>query len=349
MAPIRCMNALLLAALVSSVAPLGAEAPPDGTAVVARIGSRAVTYDELDRAALRQDAARFRGLRLRDAIYEARRAALDTIVADHLIEAEAAREGVPAATLLDRGIAETLTPVADADVAAWFTANQARLNGGTLEALAGKIRQALEETRRHEARTRFVDRLRARSRVSVLLTPPREAIAIQPQEPGAGSEQAPIQIVMYSDYQCPYCARVTPTLERVKEVYGERVRIVVRDFPLESIHPRAVDAAKAARCAHEQGRFWDYYDRLFSTQTRMGQSDFLQHAASLGLDQATFTACTASERIAALVRDDMRSGERLGVSSTPAFFVNGRFLPGAQPFEAFKRVIDAELASARAQ
>jgi protein-disulfide isomerase len=349
MAFIRTLNIpLVVAALVVCAVPTGAQSLSEGAAVAARIGNRTVTYDDLDRAALVQSSARFRGLRLRDAIYEARRAALDALVADDLIAREAARLHVLPAALVEREVAERVAPVSEAEVEAWFKANQGRLNGASLDTVAARIRQALEDTNRSEARARFVDQLRTRTTVEVRLVPPRETLVVQPAEPAAGPEHAPVQIVMYSDYQCPYCARVEPTLEKVKAVYGDRVRVVFRDFPLSTIHPRAVDAARAAHCAHDQDRFWEYHDRLFSKQSRMESSDFLQHAADLGLDPARFTTCIASERVAALVRDNAMSGERLGVSSTPAFFVNGRFMTGAQPFDVFKRVIDDELGVDRA-
>jgi protein-disulfide isomerase len=348
MAFIRRLNVPLVAALVAFAGAAGAQSLLDGAAVAARIGNRTVTYDELDRAALVQSSARFRGLRLRDAIYEARRAALEALVADELIATEAARLRVLPAALVERAIAERLAPVSDAEVEAWFKANQERLNGAPLDTVAARIRHALDEANRSEARARFVDRLRAGTTVDIRLTPPRETLVVQPAEPMAGPAHAPVQIVMYSDYQCPFCARVEPTLAKVKEVYGDRVRVVFRDFPLSTIHPRAVAAAKAAHCAHDQDRFWEYHDRLFSGQSRMDDADLLQHATALGLDPARFTTCIASDRVAGLVRDNAMSGERLGVSSTPAFFVNGRFMTGAQPFDAFKRVIDDELGAGRA-
>ena len=174
-----------------------------------------------------------------------------------------------------------MVPVTDADVEGWFKANQARLNGATFDKVAPRIRDGLEQQRREEARTRLVDRLRRAASVSVLLEPPRETITIGPGEPSHGSASAPVQLVVYSDYQCPYCARVEPALEQIKKTYGERVRIVFRDYPLTAIHPRAVDAAKAAHCANEQGRFWDYHRRLFAEQNRMADSDLLQHATEL--------------------------------------------------------------------
>ena len=327
------------------VAPLAAQHAADPGAA-ARVGDRSITLDEVDRVAMVQESGRFRGLRLRDAIYEARRVALEALVAEQLIEADAKRAGVTAAALLEGELARTVVAVSDRDVAEWYQANQSRVGGAPLEQVADKIREALQLQRRDDAKARYVERLRAATEVRIHLVPPRESIGVAENEPSAGPADAPVQIVMYSDFQCPFCARVGPTLKKVRDTYGDSVRVVFRDFPLGSIHPRAAAAAVAARCAHEQGRFWEFHDRLFASANRLEDRDFAQHATELGLDTARFSTCTQDSRAAGIVAGNLTSGERLGVSATPAFFVNGRFLPGAQPFEAFKRVIDDELKSA---
>lgn len=338
-APKSLAVATLSLALVAPLAAQHAAYP----GVAARVGDRAITFDEVDRVAMIQESGRFRGLRLRDAMYEARRLALETLVAERLIETDAARAGVTGAALLEREVARTVVSVTDRDVDEWYLANQSRVGGAAFEQVAEKIRQALQMQRREEAKARYVERLRAATEVSVYLVPPRESIGVAEDEPSAGPAGAPVQIVMYSDFQCPFCAKVGSTLKKVRDTYGDSVRLVFRDFPLGSIHPRAAAAAIAARCAHEQGRFWEYHDRLFASANRLEDRDFAQHATDLGLDVGHFTACTQDSRAAGIVTGNLTSGERLGVSATPAFFVNGRFLPGAQPFEAFKRVIDNEL------
>jgi protein-disulfide isomerase len=335
----------LVALTIVAPVPLAAERAGDAD-VVARVGNEAITLTEVDRRALVQDAARFRGLRLRDALYEARKRALDGLIADRLVAAAAGDAGVSADVLIEREIGRGLVPVTERDVDEWYRANTARLNGASLEQVSSKIREALEDQRRQEARDRFIERLRAATTVRISLDPPREALTIASDEPSTGPAAAPVQIVMYSDFQCPFCARVGPTLTRLREAYGERVRIVYRDFPLASIHPRATAAAAAAQCAHAQGRFWAYYDHLFASGNRLETSDFTQYAGELGLDVPRFTACTTDTHATERVKGNLASGERLGVSATPAFFINGRFLPGAQPFETFKRVIDEELADA---
>jgi protein-disulfide isomerase len=132
----------------------------------------------------------------------------------------------------------------------------------------------------------------------------------------------------------------------VISTYGNRIRFVYRHYPLPN-HPRARPAAEAAQCAHEQGKFWEYHDRLFENQALLGDEDLKQHAARLGLDAAQFNACYDSQKYKADVDTDIRAGNEAGVSGTPAFYINGRMLSGAQPFEAFKRIIDEELAASR--
>lgn len=324
------------------LAPVAAERNAD-PGVAARVGDHSITLADVDRVAMVQDSGRFRGLRLRDAIYEARKKAVETLIADRLIQADAAKERLTAAAMVEREVARTLVPVTERDVADWYEANHTRVGGASLEQIAGKIREALEQQRRDEAKAGYVARLRTATSVAVLLTAPREAISVASDEPSAGRLDAPVQIVMYSDFQCPFCARVGPTVKKVQQTYGDRVRVVFRDFPLSSIHPRASAAAAAARCAHDQGRFWEYHDRLFANSARLEDRDLTQYATALGLDVTRFTACTQEPRAAAVVAGNLTSGERLGVSATPVFFINGRFMPGAQPFEAFQRVIDDEL------
>jgi len=128
----------------------------------------------------------------------------------------------------------------------------------------------------------------------------------------------------------------------VLSAYGDRIRFVYRNFPLGN-HPNARPAAEAAQCANEQGKFWPYHDRLFGDQRRLSEDELKRTAADLGLDAPRFNACVDSHKYKDVVDADIRDGEEAGVTGTPAFFVNGRLLSGAQPYEAFKRVIDEEL------
>jgi protein-disulfide isomerase len=152
-----------------------------------------------------------------------------------------------------------------------------------------------------------------------------------------------VTIVEFSDYQCPFCARVNPTLEQVRKTYGDKVKIIFKDFPLPN-HPQAPKAAEAGHCAGEQGKYWEMHDQMFANQRALNVPELKQYAASLGMDAAKFNQCLDTGKHAGLVASGTAQGEKMGVNSTPTLYVNGRPLIGAQPFEAFKQIIDEELA-----
>ena len=167
--------------------------------------------------------------------------------------------------------------------------------------------------------------------------------------PHAAEPDAAVTIVEFSDFECPFCVRVQPTLERVMEQYAGKVRLVYRHFPLTSIHPQAWKAAEASLCAGEQDRFWEYHDVLFAEQHAMTVPDLKEKARRIGLAGAEFDACLDSARHSEAVRKDLLAGTAAGVSGTPAFFVNGRFLSGAVPYDHFAELIDDEVARMESQ
>jgi len=233
-------------------------------------------------------------------------------------------------------------PPTELDVAAWYAANPQRVQGAPIDQVAAPIRAVLLQERTRTAQEHYLDALKARTAVTISLDPPRLKVA-DGGRPARGPEGAPIQIIEFSDFQCPFCLQAHPTVAKVLSTYGDRIRFVYRHFPLPN-HPNARPAAEAAACAAEQGKFWQYHDRLFDNQGKLGAADLKQHASALELDSAKFNACVDGHKYAQDVDDDVEAGQDVGVSGTPAFFINGRVLGGAQPFEAFKRVIDEELA-----
>jgi protein-disulfide isomerase len=162
--------------------------------------------------------------------------------------------------------------------------------------------------------------------------------------PIRGSESAAVTVVEFSDFQCPFCKRVTPTLDQILNEYGGRVRIAFKHLPLD-IHPMAMAAHIAAEAANRQGKFWEMYQRIFANQQDLAPATFTRYARELGLDVVRFERDVASSEVRARVDADKELADSLEVTGTPGFFVNGRFLSGAQPFESFKRLIDAELAA----
>lgn len=162
--------------------------------------------------------------------------------------------------------------------------------------------------------------------------------------PSRGPEAAPITIVEFSDFQCPYCLKAKPTLARLRSEYPDSVRVVFKHFPL-SFHKQAINAHRAALAAGEQGKFWEMHDLIFANPRTLDAEDMKQHARALDLDVAAFEQAFGSERLREAIDRDVAEGRAAGVRGTPAFFINGRLLSGAQPFERFKQLVDEELAN----
>ena len=320
---------------------------PSPSDVVATVGSTSITLAQVDETALQQPTASFGNVKLSQAIYDARRAALDEAVGNVLLDQEAKSRGVDRTALLDREVTSKVQQPTDADVQTWFQENQGRLQGATFEQVRSPIRSLLVQQRTAEAREAFITQLRSKAAVRIMLEPPRQTIA-EADSPAMGPKGAPIEMIEFSDFQCPFCFRVQPTLEKVLSTYGDKVRFVYRNYPLPS-HPNARPAAEAAQCANEQGKFWPYHDRLFGDPRKLSDADLKQAAVDLGLDAAKFNACVDSHKYKARVDADMQAGDAAGVNGTPAFFINGRQISGAQPYEVFKQLIDEELALKKAQ
>jgi len=315
---------------------------PLPTDVVATVGSTGITLAQVDERALEQPASNFGSIKLSQALYDARRQAIDEIVANTLLDQEAKARGVVRATLIEKEISDKVAPVGDTEVVNWYQANQARVQGASLDQVRAPIRAYLIQERMGVARERFLDTLRVKTAVRVTLEPPRQMVAVA-KGATRGSASAPIEMIEFSDFQCPYCLRAHSTIEQVLASYGDKIHFVYRHYPVPG-HPNAKPAAEASECAKEQGKFWEYHDRLFANTSKLSDADLKQHAAALGLDTAKFNACLDSHKYQSLVDADTKDGDAAGVNGTPAFYINGRMVSGAQPIEVFKKLIDDELA-----
>ena len=315
--------------------------PQAATDVVATVGTVAITLGEVDEKAMQQPAGNFGSMKLSLALYEARRSAIDDIIGDKLLAQESKARGITSAALMDQEIGAKVATVTEADVIAWYDANPSRVQGAKLDQVRAPIRSMLTQERTQTAYQTYVDQLKAKTSVRVSLEPPRQKVAIA-GSPAKGPAAAPVEVVEFSDFQCPFCLRAYPTVNQVLSTYGDRVHFVYRNYPLPN-HPDARPAAEAAACAAEQGQFWPYYDRLFADQTKLSADGLKQSAAALGLDTGRFNACVDTHKYKDRVETDIKEGNEAGVNGTPAFFINGRLLSGAQPFDAFKRVIDEEI------
>ena len=313
-----------------------------GSDVAAHVGDRAITVKEVDdRWRQAEPAGHARAIQQ---VYDGRKQALDAIVADMLVEQAAEAQGIDPEPFTDAEIARRIKPVTDGQVAAFFQENQAQMQGRGIDDMDPVIRRYLEEQQRTAAYETLVAELRkAGPPVRLVLDPPRHQVDVSPDDPALGDASATVTLVEFSDFQCPFCARVMPTLKRVQETYGDRVRIVWKDFPLTSIHPQAFKAAEAGQCAQEQGKFWEYHDRLFTNQQALEPESLKKHAAEAGLNAGKFDACLDAAKYRERVQEQIGVGTRLGVSSTPTVFINGRLVSGAQPYEVFTTIIDEEI------
>jgi len=310
--------------------------------VVAEVAGRTITLKDVDARWEEYDAAE--RARVTQLLYQNRRNMLDQLVGQALIDEAAKAAGATPDAFLAAEIAKRAKPVEDGDIQQFFDENKDRTQGRTLDQLREPIRAYLADMHKAQAQAQVVDELKAKAtNVKLMLDPPRYSVALVDHDPVRGDQAAPITIIEFSDYQCPFCGKVTPTLERVRQAYGAKVRIVFKDFPLDS-HPLAPKAAEAAHCAGDQGKYWEMHDHMFANQRALDVPSLKATAQTLGLDAAQFGQCLDSGKWAAAVKEDQQLGLKLGVNSTPSLYINGRSLVGAQPFEAFKTIIDEELA-----
>ena len=331
-------------AAVMVASACGRSAPPSD--VVARGGGRAITLAQVD--AKWQEMNTGESLRALEAVYNGRRAALEALIGDDIIGRAAGKRGMSVPQFLSEELQKRARPVADADIEAFYTANKAQAQGRSLDEVRPAIADILKRQRRDEAREALLVELRTDAGVTpISLEPPRRTVEVSAQDPVRGPANAAVTIVEFSDYQCPFCARVTPTLAKIRATYCDRVRIVCKDFPLEEIHPRALDLAQGARCAGEQGKYWEFHDRVFANQAAVAAAPLADLARELSLKNEAFSACVTAKRFEPAIADGQFAGHALGVEATPTLFINGRMVAGAQPYDVIARVVDDELARQR--
>lgn len=161
-------------------------------------------------------------------------------------------------------------------------------------------------------------------------------------DPIKGDKNAKVTIIEFSDFECPFCEKAEPTLKKIMDKYAGKVKLVYRDFPL-TFHKSAQKASEASQCANDQGKYWEYHDKLYANQKALAVADLKKYAVDLGLDIAKFNECLDNNKFADEVKKDLADGEAAGVDGTPAFFINGRKIVGAQPYESFEKIIEEEL------
>jgi protein-disulfide isomerase len=267
--------------------------------------------------------------------------ALNRLLEQRVLVAEAQKRNISVEQLVVAEVENGVPVPSDEAVVRFYEENRARING-TLEQTSNDIRAYLRDMERERVFAAFVTKLRTDYGVKSYLEPSRTTVETA-GHPSKGPANAPITIVEFSDFECPFCAGLTPTLHAIETKYKDKVRIVYRQFPLTSIHPNAQKAAEASLCANDQNRFWQMHDVMFLDQRNLTVPGLKQKAALISLDTEAFNACLDSHKYAERVSEDVAEGSRIGVTGTPAFLVNGRFFSGNLPYPDIEKVIEDEL------
>jgi protein-disulfide isomerase len=335
----RLKIALLPLAYIACVAPASAQKTDaqQSKQIVATVGGQPIYEDDLIPSVQPQL------LTLRNQEYEIKRKALDNLIQQRLLEKAAKEKNLTTEKLLEREVDAKVQEPTDVEVEAYYLAQKDRLNR-PLDEIKAQLRQGLKQAKIQQLRQDYMKSLRKGAEVSVLLSPPKVHVDYDPKRV-RGNPKAPVMIIEFSDYQCPYCHQVESTLKDLLAKYGQQVSLAYRDFPL-SIHPQAELAAEASRCAVEQGKFWEYHDQLFAA-SNLERPALVDYAKALKLDDKQFDSCLTSGKYKAEVENDAREGTLAGISGTPAFFINGAQLTGAQSPDTFIRTIEDELARNR--
>jgi protein-disulfide isomerase len=332
--------ALLALPVVLAAAPVCPKiAEPAEGAKLAVVSGQTVTRAEVD-AKIGQALCKAQ-LDHAQKLYELREQATNALVEEKLLAAEAKKRGLKDAAALEAQLAASAPAPTEAMARQLYEENKDRLDGQTYESLRERILGSLAQQAKGQAREALLVTLRAAQKVELLLEPIR--YPIEAKGPSRGPDKAPVTVVLFADYQCPYCSRGADTLEEVRKKHPNDLRVVYRDYPL-AFHEQAMPSAIVARCAGAQGKFWEMHDRLFAAQRELNESTYLRLASELKLDSAKLEKCRVDPAIAKAIKDDAAAGEAAGVDGTPAFFINGVKRTGAQPAEAFEAVIGPELA-----
>jgi protein-disulfide isomerase len=309
---------------------------------LAEVDGTAVTRTDLDRSA---------GKTLRNAreqLYKLERQKLDEYIGATLLTKEAKSRNVSVSTLLEQEVNSKVPPITEAEIQGFYNSNKERLQV-ELDKVHDQIRDYLRDQRLESRKNEFFKTLRSKAKVTTYLKSPpifRADVAVN-GAPFKGSERATVTIVKFEDFQCPYCKTVQTTYQALLKRYDGKVRLVHKDLPLDAIHPQARQAAEAARCAGEQGKFWEYHDALYANSPKAAVEELKAYAKEVGINATSFEQCFTSGKYKGLVQKDLSEGAQLGLTGTPTFFINGREMSGAQPVEAFAAVIDEELNQAK--
>ncbi len=337
----RGMTAALACVLLTGLAAAQDKAPSPNGPPLAVLDGQAIYEDQLpskEVTQLQRMMAQVYGVKLR---------ALHETLDQRLIAAAAKKKGVSEDDLFKSEVLSKVAEPTDEQVEASYQSRQ-DLKSSSFDEVKDRVRKDLKNEAIQQQRNAFIQGLWQLAvndgELSILLAPPR--IEITPDASRMrGDPKAPITIVEFSDFSCPFCLKAEASISAVMAQYPGQVKLSYRDFPLRELHPNAERAAEAARCAGEQDKFWEYHDLLFANQKRQDPEGLMDDARALKLDEPKFAACLSSNRYKQQIDQDVQMGSRAGIEATPGFYINDTFVNGAQPPEVYERVVDQKLAA----
>ena len=321
------LSALLVLPGVSRLA-----AQTDST-VVANVGGVQVTMAELEQ----QESQRL--LSAHYSYYQAQVKALNDLIDKKLLQQKAASEHLTVDQLIDRDIKSQVKDPTEDQMKVYYEGVETEQ---PYEEVRGKILDKIREIRTNKALAAYVKNLRAQTSVNIALAPPRIDVKAQDTDVKvASNEKLAVELVEFADYECPYCQKVAADLKKLAADYQGKVTVVYKDFPLP-MHTRAEKAAEAARCAGKQNKFWEFHDEIFRSK-ELDVDQLKAQARALKLNVDDFDKCLDTGAEAAAVERDRKEGEKIGISGTPSFFINGHYLSGALDYAALRDVVDQQL------
>jgi protein-disulfide isomerase len=312
--------------------------PSKDSEKLAEIAGTVITRVDVDKSGGKQLRA------LRQQLYQLESQKLDEHIGAMLLTQEAKKRGVSVATLLEQEVNSSVKPPSEEEIRDLYDKNKERIPV-EFEKVRDQIRNFLHEQKITNRKNEYFKTLRANGKVTTYLKPPvlvRMDVSVN-GAPAKGSENAEVTIVKFEDFQCPYCKAIQPNFQEVLKRYDGKVRLIHKDLPLDQIHPQARQAAEAARCAEDQGKFWEYHDKLYASSPNVAPEDLKFYARDLGLKEDLFDKCLTSGKYKETIQKDVNEGASLGLTGTPTFFINGREFSGAQSVQAISQIVDEEL------
>lgn len=280
---------------------------------------------------------------LEEEMFRTKEQAINDFVGGQLLAAQAKKQNMTVEALLEKESGGPVAETTDQELDAFLTSKGISANDPRIS--KADIKNYVKSQKQYEKQEAYVSTLKAAAKVKLLITEPvAPRITVDSSGfPAWGNAKAPVTIVEFSDYQCPYCAGAEETIKRIKKEFGpDKVRIVYMDMPIPG-HTRALPASLAALCAEEQGKFWEYHDLLFTNQTKLEDSDFSQYAKTTSLDEKKFKECFDKKKYSDLVARSQQEASKAGIRATPSFLINGQLLQGAQPYTRFAEKINKEI------